>query len=130
MNSQNALALFQQFPALYRSVRMDPTDPSSPCIEPELFFECGNGWFDLIRRLSFSLSALTALAADDILVVQVKEKYGRLRVYVDGGNEEAQDLIDAAEEESQYICDLCGAAGSLSVTGWRSTRCAAHSCSL
>jgi len=122
MNSQNALALYQQFLSLYGSVRVDPTDPSSPRIEPVLFFECGDGWFELIRRLSSSLCVLTALSGDDILVVQVKEKYGRLRVYVDGGNEATEHLIDAAENESEYICDLCGATGSISVAGWRSTR--------
>jgi len=67
-----------------------------------------------------------ALSGDDVTVVQVKEKYGRLRVYVDGGNEATEHLIDAAEKESESICDLCGAPGSISIAGWRATRCTKH----
>lgn len=68
----------------------------------------------------------------DIIATQVKEKFGTLRfyVYVDGGDEEVFRLIDAAEQESATICELCGAPGTLVMKGWGSTRCVScrHKC--
>jgi hypothetical protein len=71
-------------------------------------FECGDGWFDLIKRLSERLKEISERTGDDIQAEQVKEKYGTLRFYINGGDEEAYKTIDKAERESEHTCELCG----------------------
>lgn len=73
-------------------------------------FECGDGWYHLIRRLSAKLTALRVVTAG-----QVKEKFGGLRFYIDPIMDctDAQwDAINAViqevEEESVSTCQWCG----------------------
>jgi len=57
---------------------------------------------------------------------QVKEKYGTLRFYMSSGTHEMWDLIDAAEEKSERICEDCGktaAETSADDWGWLTTLC-------
>lgn len=86
-------------------------------------FECGDGWMDLIYRLSQAISTHIGSAGLDVVATQVKEKFGTLRFYVDGGDEEVFRLIDSAEQESATICESCGAPGTLTMKGWCSTLC-------
>lgn len=86
-------------------------------------FECGDGWMDLIYSLSQAISTHIESTGSDIVATQVKEKFGTLRFYVDGGDEEVFRLIDTAEQESATICETCGAPGTLVTKGWCSTLC-------
>lgn len=86
-------------------------------------FECGDGWTDLIYRLSQAISTYIKPIGLYVVVTQVKEKFGTLRFYVDGGDEEVFRLIDAAEQKSATICEACGAPGTLVMKGWCSTLC-------
>lgn len=72
-------------------------------------------------RLSMSQAAETVPVA-----IQIKEKYGTLRFYVDGGDTTAQAYIDFAEAYSARLCDVCGAPGKTTGKGWVQTRCEAH----
>jgi hypothetical protein len=123
MNSENSQRLQSDFPQLYRLQRLDPLRLDSPTLVGLWGFECGDGWMDLIYRLGQAISAHTESIGLDIVATQVKEKFGTLRFYVDGGDEEIFQLIDAAEHESATICELCGAPGTLVMKGWCSTRC-------
>lgn len=78
---------------------------------------------DLIYRLSQAISTHTEPIGLDVVATQVKEKFGTLRFYVDGGDEEVFRLIDVAEKESATICEACGAPGTLVSKGWCSTLC-------
>ena len=102
---------------LYRS------RPHSPPLPASYTFECGDGWLALLYRLSHALSAHAESAGLDVVATQVKEKFGTLRIYVDGGDEEVDRLLDEGELESATICEVCGAPGTLSNSGWCSTRC-------
>lgn len=88
-------------------------------------FECGNGWYDLIYRLCEDIKQLNPPA--DFEVVQVKEKFGGLRFYVNSGTEEIYNLISVAEEASLTICETCGApsSGPEEIKGWIHTACEA-----
>jgi len=57
---------------------------------------------------------------------QVKEKYGTLRFYIDGGTDEHYALISFAEGMSYRTCDVCGRPGKLNRNGWLSVRCKEH----
>ena len=111
MTPEHTRYLWETFPRLYAGRDRPMTESLIP-----FGFECGDGWFDIIKRLSEKLEPLGAVA------VQVKEKYGELAFYA-MGSDEAFDLIDAAEEESARTCENCGARGSLRGKVWVTTLC-------
>ena len=45
--------------------------------------------------------------------VQVKEKFGGLRFYYDGGDERISGMVNMAQAMSFNICETCGNAGQL-----------------
>jgi hypothetical protein len=60
-------------------------------------------------------------------VLQVKEKFGGLRYYVNCRKEEAiRQRIGAAQEESFPICEVCGQPGTLRENGLIKTLCDEH----
>lgn len=92
------------------------------------YFECGDGWFDLIDVLYGQLPKGTKIA-------QVKEKYGTLSVYVDlpedlGEQEwhEANAVIRMVEVMSARVCEDCGKPGRLrsKKRSWIRTLCDEH----
>lgn len=95
-------------------------------------FECGDGWEPLIRRLSEKLEAIIVAIPEpqraQYCAAQVKEKFGTLRFYMAGTNEEIEAAIDEAEAESAVTCEVCGAPGAerTSKSGWISTLCEEH----
>jgi hypothetical protein len=60
---------------------------------------------------------------DQVVVAQVKEKFGTLRFYTDGGNENTQSVIAFAEYISGYICETTGNTGDVGYNkkGWIKT---------
>lgn len=85
------------------------------------FYPCvGKGWHPLIRPL---LEMSAAVGAN---VLQVKEKFGTLRFYVDNSPEGLDAAIDAAEDLSRITCEECGAYGTQTVVGWIRTLCERH----
>ena len=63
-------------------------------------------------------------------VLQVKEKFGGLRFYVNCRKEEAiRQRIGAAAEESFRTCEVCGQPGKLREDGWIKTLCDLHDAS-
>lgn len=50
--------------------------------------------------------------------IQIKEKYGSLRLYHVGGNNESSDIIYKYEELSKFICIKCGKPATKVTTGW------------
>lgn len=83
--------------------------------------ECvGPGWAGLI-------DVLYAAMPEGVVVSTVKEKFGGLRVYYDGGNEQFDRLEEFLESASVHICEQCGKVGQLrSIGGWISTLCWQH----
>jgi ribosomal protein L37AE/L43A len=80
-----------------------------------------NGWLQIIDDLSRKITELDP----DVQASQVKEKFGGLRFYIDGGSDEVHKLIEEAEEESYKTCEKCGTKENVSVTktGWIITLC-------
>ena len=81
-------------------------------------FEHGDGWFALVWRL-FEL-----LEPHDVRVLQVKEKVGRLRVYLETIPPDVFAIIADAERRSGYTCEQCGLADWSEVNGDRCPGCA------
>lgn len=84
------------------------------------------GWYPLVYHLLEDIETqLKKTPVEDFEVVQIKEKFGGIRVYVGSGNEKIFDMINKAEEKSYKICERCGARGSLDRSyGWLLTLCA------
>lgn len=82
-----------------------------------------DGWADLVYDLHNAI-----LENDpDYQIVQVKEKFGGLRFYVNQPiSDMSKSLISEAEKSSFEICQDCGATGSLRKRGWWATLCDKH----
>lgn len=61
------------------------------------------------------------------VAIQVKEKFGTLRVYYTGGDSFVRGAVDMAENQSAVTCEMCGAPGELSTKNmWLKTLCESH----
>jgi hypothetical protein len=60
-----------------------------------------------------------------VVATQVKEKFGGLRFYYNGGDQLIDGMIRLAEHESYYICEECGSTEHVGITkeGWLFVRC-------
>ena len=61
-----------------------------------------------------------------VIAVQVKEKFGSLRFYIEGGTDEDYAAIDLAESVSVRTCEVCGSPGKLRGNHWLKTLCDEH----
>ncbi|MDX1470939.1 MAG: hypothetical protein R3213_05550 [Flavobacteriaceae bacterium] len=93
---------------------------------PKLFSNCSNnldisiggGWRDLVEGLCLSIEELLD-EDNDVVVLQIKEKFGGLRFYFEGSVEGITDLVRDASSKSFRICETCGKEGSLTAKGYR-----------
>lgn len=91
-------------------------------------FECGDGWLGLLDGTMFLIKKNSEENGVQIKLVQVKEKFGRLRIYFQGGDEYTRTVVDMAEFVSEEICELCGSPGDYhKAHGWLQARCIEHS---
>jgi hypothetical protein len=60
------------------------------------------------------------------VAVQVKEKYGGLRFYVQAATDKHHQYINFAESMSYRTCEECGAPGKTYTDGWHMTLCDIH----
>ena len=75
----------------------------------------GVGWAPLINEVFDKLETIKG----QIKIIQVKEKWGGLRIYTDYANEELDTVIRSAEERSYEICEVSGKPGKLrNCNGW------------
>lgn len=119
MSPEKESALIESFPMLYRGVEEGPR----ACLMC-FGFECDDGWYNLIFELSRQICEMSPMTK----AMQVKEKFGTLRFYVDGAAESVVfDIIDEFEKCSGNICETCGAPGGLKFRGyWLKTLCDTH----
>jgi hypothetical protein len=60
------------------------------------------------------------------VAVQVKEKFGGLRFYVQAATDKHWSYINFAESMSYRTCEECGAPGKTYTDGWHTTLCDVH----
>ena len=103
-------------------------------------FSHGDGWYDIIDSLCASIQnhinnkryQFREMSQEDfdeehqVVAAQVKEKFGGLRFYVDGGDDWVYGAISMAESISYRTCEVCGAPGKTRGTGWIRTTCDEH----
>jgi len=86
----------------------------------------GRGWLPLVRE---ALAVLPAGAE----ILQIKEKFGALRVLTNACSPDVRKALQPIEQRSLQVCEICGAAGHLwhdgepgKPAGWLRTRCHVH----
>ncbi|MFE7029126.1 hypothetical protein ACFU9Y_02370 [Streptomyces sp. NPDC057621] len=111
----------------------DSTGPDAQPVQiPARSHAVGPGWRPLLERLHEQLLGVFP----DYRLLDLKEKFGGLRVYVDrpassGGA--LRPLIASAEAQAERTCEFCGTPGRIRTRddqpgGWRKAVCdACHS---
>jgi hypothetical protein len=61
-----------------------------------------------------------------VTAAQVKEKFGTLRFYYSGGDDEISGMVRMAEAMSSVTCEECGTPGKQRGGGWVRTLCDQH----
>ena len=95
-------------------------------------FECGDGWFQILNQLCQNIQHhidwknKKEETVPQVVVEQVKEKFGTLRFYYSGGDDYIRGLVSMAESMSGVTCEECGNPGTLSTSGWWKCKCAEH----
>lgn len=105
-----------EFPKLFK--------PNTAMMWTKVFyFECEDGWYDLIRELCEALNKLDLPST--FCVEQIKEKFGTLRFYVTESTNEGYVLIEEAQNLSAHICEYCGSIDDVKLRGggWLKTLC-------
>jgi len=83
------------------------------------WIQCGAGWYPILVRLEERLGVIDP----DYRVLQIKEKFGTLRLYLAGRSDELGKAA-VAEAESARTCELCGSPGHLRTReSWLRTVC-------
>lgn len=107
---------------------MQKSENKKPPTPFELFHvECGKGWDKLIKPLFDYIESYNQNKNDEdkIQVLQVKEKFGGLRFYVNIEPQELTEMIRLAENASFETCEFCGTTTNVGHTcsGWITTCC-------
>ena len=94
--------------------------------------ECHPGWRQIVERLLDGLETAIATQPADrreqFRIVQLKEKFGLLTVYLAGTpTPDMSAVIQEAREASRVTCEVCAEPGRFDKRrGWFAVRCAAH----
>lgn len=95
-------------------------------------FAVGKGWYPLIEQLSHTIQSHIDHAqkqgkeCPQVIVQQVKEKFGTLRFYYQGGDEFIHGAVWLAESMTSMLCEQCGGLGERRSGGWVRTLCDQH----
>lgn len=125
MNAELEQKLVAKYPQLFAGA-------SQPLTESLMAFgcECDDGWFNLISGMCAAIAHHLKFcdAADRVAYqfVQIKEKFGGLRVYDNGSDDVVAGIILLAETLSYTTCEVCGSPGCVCHAGnWFKTLCPA-----
>lgn len=95
-------------------------------------FAVGKGWYPIIEQLCASIQRhidfknKTEEVCPQVVVEQIKEKFGGLRFYYYGGDDYIDGLVSMAESWADSSCEECGARGKRRGGGWIRTLCEEH----
>lgn len=98
-------------------------------------FAIGEGWWPIIETLCANIQSHTDWwnknretrpVVEQVVVEQIKEKFGGLRFYYTGGDDQISGMVRMAEAWADHSCEECGAPGKLGGKGWIRTLCPTH----
>ena len=88
MNEENSKHLRAAYPELYGD---------------QFAFACPDTWAPLLADFSKALLEHIRAAGLTVTITDVKEKHNELRIYADGTDAAADEIIESAEERSRHI---------------------------
>ena len=92
-------------------------------------FEVGDGWFPILDQLMGNIQHhidwrnKKGEVVPQVTLDQVKEKFGTLRFYYSGGDDEISGMVRMAESMSGVMCEECSAPAETHGPGWIRTIC-------
>ena len=100
----------------------------------------GKGWWNIIWSLSTAIQNHIDWhnsrppeyreegwqVVEQVVVLQIKEKFGELRFYYNGGDDKIYGMVVMAEMWASHTCERCGDPGKLRAGGWMKTLCDKH----
>lgn len=108
-------------------------------------FEIGKGWWPMLASLSRHIQGHINWRAETIerlmknpsdrpmpekvpqvVVLQIKEKFGGLRFYYNGGDDKIAGMVQMTEAWCGHTCESCGEPGEMRQGGWLRTLCDKH----
>ena len=95
-------------------------------------FACGQGWWPILESLCANIQShidwkeKQGTTVPQVTIAQIKEKFGGLRFYYDGGDAEIRGMVRMAEAWADVSCEECGAPGTSGGEGWIKTLCPTH----
>jgi len=117
--------LFKKYPKIFAQKDL-PMDQTSMCWG----VTTGDGWYNIIDTLCQCIQTHVKRnikkdqnVEQQVIATQVKEKFGGLRFYYNGGNDIIEGLVWMAETLSNRTCEECGNPGTQYKTGWIRTLC-------
>jgi hypothetical protein len=103
--------------------------------EPYGGFAIGEGWWPIIESLCATIQGHINWwntnhekhpIVEQVVVMQIKEKFGGLRFYYEGGDEQIRGMVYMAENWAAHTCEVCGNGGTSRSGGWIKTLCDTH----
>lgn len=113
-------------------------------------FDCGDGWYQVLDSLCANIQhhidwshknhewdlkwnkehpedqRSVREIIPQVVATQVKEKFGGLRFYYNGGDDAIDGMVRMAESWAGHTCEICGNPGKSNNEGWISTLCDKH----
>jgi hypothetical protein len=95
-------------------------------------FAVGAGWYPILETLCANIQShidwrvKQGQEIAQVEVNQIKEKFGGLRFYYSGGDDEISGMIRMAEAWADIACEECGGIGKRRDGGWIRTLCDKH----
>lgn len=98
-------------------------------------FAIGTGWWAIIESLCTNIQSYIDWqnknhekhpVVSQVVVDQIKEKFGGLRFYYQGGDDTIHGMVRMAEAWADHSCETCGAPGTRRSGNWIRTLCDLH----
>lgn len=101
-------------------------------------FAVGKGWYPILEALCANIQSHIDWKQEQkekynrgegctqVAVMQIKEKFGGLRFYYEGGDDEIGGMVRMAEAWAGVACEECGGIGKRRSGGWVRTLCDQH----
>ena len=98
----------------------------------------GEGWWPIIEALCDQIHHHIRFkneqrdrwnrgdGCEPVTVLQIKEKFGGLRFYYEGGDPAIAGMVSMAESWAARSCEVCGNVGKSRSGGWIRTLCDKH----
>jgi hypothetical protein len=139
MNHTLEQVLVENFPKIFEGYHTDPQTSAM-----SWGFEVDDGWYNIIYlgcqliqyHLDWKEKQRMYLVETNhpsipepipqLVATQVKEKFGTLRFYYDGGDHFTDGVVSMMESMSCRTCEVCGGLGTQAKTAWIKTLCKDH----